>query len=81
MLQCFPTWPGRAAAFHSRPCFPPIAFFNCHEGREHGNGGGASLANASEAELASVLYGGEIPVSEPLGPVLFMMPGCCSTVL
>lgn len=49
----------RAAAFHPRPCFPPIAFYNCHEGREHGSGGGgASLANASEAELACVLYGG-----------------------
>ena len=50
--------PCRKAPFHSEPCFPPLAFFNCHEGREHGSGGGASLANASEAELAAVLYGG-----------------------
>lgn len=51
--------PCRKAPFHSEPCFPPLAFFNCHEGREHGSGGGASLANASEAELAAVLYGGK----------------------
>jgi hypothetical protein len=52
----------RKAPFHSEPCFPPLAFFNCHEGREHGSGGGASLANASEAELAAVLYGGRTTV-------------------
>lgn len=52
-------WPGcRKAHFHDKPCFPELAFFNCHEGREHASGGGASLANASEAELAAVLYGG-----------------------
>ena len=66
----------RRAPFHLEPCFPPLAFFNCHEGREHGGGGGASLANASEAELAAVLYGGETSTEPFPGPFTAQWEPC-----
>ncbi|KAK9868262.1 hypothetical protein WJX84_007623 [Apatococcus fuscideae] len=49
----------RRAPWHSRPCFPPLAFFDCQEGRERsGAGAGGSLSNSTEAELAAKLLAG-----------------------
>jgi hypothetical protein len=56
--------------FHGRPCFAEIAFYDCEEGRETGGGGGASLHNAAEAELACLLFkgaGGVVGVSITTG--------------
>ncbi|KAL4457300.1 hypothetical protein ABPG75_012165 [Micractinium tetrahymenae] len=49
---------GRAAPWHARPCFPPLAFWDCREGRERGGGAGSSVSNAEEAEVAFALYAG-----------------------
>ena len=48
----------RGAPFHGRPCFAEVAFYDCEEGREAGGGGGSSLHNAAEAELACLLFKG-----------------------
>ncbi|GAB4823482.1 hypothetical protein N2152v2_010528 [Parachlorella kessleri] len=49
---------GRAAPWHAMPCFPPLAFFDCLEGRETSATSGGSLSNLEEAELAYTLYSG-----------------------
>ena len=51
----------RSASFHDRPCFGEVAFYDCEEGREAGGGGGASLHNAEEADLACLLFKGAMP--------------------
>ncbi|KAL0045065.1 hypothetical protein WJX82_006977 [Trebouxia sp. C0006] len=55
----------RAADFHKRPCFPPLAFFDCQQGSERGgarggggSSGGTSLSNNTEADVACTLFGG-----------------------
>ncbi|KAL0017843.1 hypothetical protein WJX77_008034 [Trebouxia sp. C0004] len=55
----------RAADFHKRPCFPPLAFFDCQQGSERGgarggggSSGGTSLSNSTEADVACTLFGG-----------------------
>lgn len=51
----------RGAPFHARACYPPLAFFDCRDGREASggsNGGGGSLRNAIEASLAAALLSG-----------------------
>ncbi|KAA6418527.1 MAG: hypothetical protein FRX49_11473 [Trebouxia sp. A1-2] len=55
----------RAADFHQRSCFPPLAFFDCQRGSEKGGargGGGSSgatsLSNNTEADVACTLFGG-----------------------
>lgn len=64
-----------AAAFHSKPCFPPFAFFDCHEGREQGAGGGGSLRNRAEAELAAVLCRGlKEEFAEHVGRIAVLSP-------
>ena len=47
----------RGAAHHERLCFPPLAFYDCLEGRESGRKatGGGSLSNVYEAELVAIL--------------------------
>ena len=52
----------RSASFHERACFGEIAFYDCEEGREAGGGGGASLHNAEEADLACLLFKGAVLV-------------------
>ncbi|CAL8465380.1 g4916 [Coccomyxa elongata] len=53
----------RSAPFHQTPCFPPLAFFDCREGRESGGSGlegsaAASIRNPSEVNLACTLFTG-----------------------
>jgi hypothetical protein len=50
---------GRSAPWHARAALPPLAFWDCREGREAGGGGGGSVSNAEEAEVAYALYEGE----------------------
>ncbi|BDA50111.1 probable helicase SEN1 at C-terminar half [Coccomyxa sp. Obi] len=53
----------RSALFHQTLCFPPLAFFDCREGRESGGCGlegsaAASIRNSSEVDLACTLFTG-----------------------
>lgn len=54
---------GRAAPWHARRRLPPLAFWDCPQGRERGGGGGgASVSNQEEAEVAWALYCGALCV-------------------
>ncbi|KAK9830550.1 hypothetical protein WJX72_012414 [[Myrmecia] bisecta] len=68
----------RDAAFHKQPCFPPLAFYDCLEGRERAGsreGSGGSLSNALEAELACTLYTGVMrQYAAELGSVAVLTP-------
>lgn len=47
----------RHAPFHTHPLLGPFVVFDCAEGQERGGGGG-SLCNRAEADLAAALYAG-----------------------
>lgn len=52
---------GRAASWHGHPCFSTLAFYDCVAGREAaGAGAAASLVNQEEADLAAMLFSGEL---------------------
>ncbi|MEW5299031.1 MAG: hypothetical protein WDW36_002086 [Sanguina aurantia] len=48
----------RHAPFHAHPLLGPFVVFDCAEGQERGGGGGGSLCNRAEADLAAALYAG-----------------------